>query len=300
MKPSFLIALAALRAGQSVPGVGDVVCRYKAKTPSAVNYYTCSQMVSKYVTTVEKFFELNPGVAPDRSNINPSSEYCVKGCTCWEGACKGFPSKYSMDGRCGASADGLLCGGKWGNCCSKYGYCGNGTNFCSLENCYSGDCEIPVRQNNGLPWLTGTTRNGSCGGAEGYTCDMAFGNCCSKDGVCGALVEHCGAGCSAGYCGAGWQSAFGDCSAAATTTKTTSSATPSPTNLSLMDLAEGPTSTVAPGRVSETAAAPTVSVVRPSSTALRDVKVVLEHVVEMKEQFIIIPRNKRILWPQYG
>ncbi|KAH0429027.1 hypothetical protein CcaCcLH18_08654 [Colletotrichum camelliae] len=26
------------------------------------------------------FFELNPGVTPDCSNINPSSEYCVKGC----------------------------------------------------------------------------------------------------------------------------------------------------------------------------------------------------------------------------
>lgn len=80
MWPSLLVALAAVGAGQSVPGVGDVVCRYKAKTPSAVNYYTCSELASKYVTTVEQFFELNPGVTPDCSNINPSSEYCVKGC----------------------------------------------------------------------------------------------------------------------------------------------------------------------------------------------------------------------------
>ncbi|KAF6841710.1 hypothetical protein CPLU01_00382 [Colletotrichum plurivorum] len=113
------------------------------------------------------------------------------------GRVQGLPVEI-LDGRpLRASADGLLCGGKWGNCCSKYGYCGTGTNYCSLENCYSGDCEIPVRPNNGLPWLTGTTRNESCGGAEGYTCDVAFGNCCSKDGVCGALVEHCGTGCSA-------------------------------------------------------------------------------------------------------
>ncbi|KND95300.1 hypothetical protein TOPH_00685 [Tolypocladium ophioglossoides CBS 100239] len=243
---------------QALPNIGDVVCRYKAKAPPAVNYYTCTELAMRYANTVENFFTLNPSVKRDCSNITPNAEYCVKGCTkhasshqgpsilttacpdvqypvstdgfcgpkhgnescsgtdfqccnsetwscgdkeedcapgtCWEGACTGFPSEYSMDGKCGPAADGLLCGGKWGDCCNSQGMCGAGDDFCSFERCYSGNCTIPPPRNTKLPWQTGTTPDGTCGGANGYTCDVVFGNCCSKNGTCGALVEHCGSG----------------------------------------------------------------------------------------------------------
>ncbi|KAF1981847.1 carbohydrate-binding module family 18 protein, partial [Aulographum hederae CBS 113979] len=42
--------------------------------------------------------------------------------------------------------------------------------------------------------------DGKCGKAAGETCWLSFfGNCCGKDGKCGATKEACGAGCQTGY-----------------------------------------------------------------------------------------------------
>ena len=59
---------------------GDVNCRYWAETGEDVNYYTCTELAERYEITVDKFFQLNPGVDEDCSNLKPSTEYCVDGC----------------------------------------------------------------------------------------------------------------------------------------------------------------------------------------------------------------------------
>ncbi|KAL3957389.1 hypothetical protein ACCO45_007967 [Purpureocillium lilacinum] len=81
-----------------------------------------------------------------------------------------------MDGKCGPLANGLLCGGKWGDCCSRQGQCGAGDDFCSFDKCYSGNCIIPQPEWK-APWQVGDTPDGTCGDPNGYTCDVTFGNC---------------------------------------------------------------------------------------------------------------------------
>lgn len=60
--------------------IGDIVCHYTTVSPSAVNYYTCFDLASKYEITIEKFFLLNPSVDVDCDTIDPETEYCVRGC----------------------------------------------------------------------------------------------------------------------------------------------------------------------------------------------------------------------------
>lgn len=59
---------------------GDINCRYSATTSATVNYYTCTQMATKYGITIDVFFTLNPTLELDCSNIQPKTEYCVDGC----------------------------------------------------------------------------------------------------------------------------------------------------------------------------------------------------------------------------
>ena len=61
-------------------GPGDVNCRFWVPTGEDVNYYTCTELAEKYEITVEKFFELNPDVKDDCSNLKPNTEYCLDGC----------------------------------------------------------------------------------------------------------------------------------------------------------------------------------------------------------------------------
>ena len=132
----------------------------------------------------------------DVALANPiTSADCQPG-TCHSGACIGFPSEYSMDGKCGPKYGGLKCGGKWGDCCNFNGQCGTGTGFCNPTACQSGNCTQPPPPSTpgNLPWQTGTTPDGTCGGPYGYTCDVVFGTCCSAKGICGSLMAHCGTG----------------------------------------------------------------------------------------------------------
>ncbi|KAK3372074.1 hypothetical protein B0H63DRAFT_563576 [Podospora didyma] len=56
-------------------------------------------------------------------------EDCRPG-TCWGNTCPD-PPIYSLDGQCGVDYQGLLCAGKWGNCCGIDGFCRNCRN-CTL------------------------------------------------------------------------------------------------------------------------------------------------------------------------
>ncbi|KAH6865254.1 hypothetical protein BKA58DRAFT_367397 [Alternaria rosae] len=122
-----------------------------------------------------------------------TADDCREG-TCYEGACHGA-TEYAIDGKCGQQHGDLKCGGKWGSCCDYNGKCGNGTDFCSLGKCQSGDCEQrlpdPTSQ---FPWLDGNSTDGACGGTNKYVCNPVFGYCCGGDGECGMNKKQCGSG----------------------------------------------------------------------------------------------------------
>jgi hypothetical protein len=60
--------------------VGEINCRYWSTTPAEVNYYTCSQLAQRYSISNDLFFRLNPSLASDCSDVQPETEYCVRGC----------------------------------------------------------------------------------------------------------------------------------------------------------------------------------------------------------------------------
>jgi hypothetical protein len=64
----------------TIVAVGEINCRYWTTTPDEVNHDTCSQMARRYKITNDKLFKLNPSLAPDCSNVQPKTDYCVKGC----------------------------------------------------------------------------------------------------------------------------------------------------------------------------------------------------------------------------
>ncbi|KAK4125682.1 carbohydrate-binding module family 50 protein [Parathielavia appendiculata] len=67
--------------GTPIPvALGEVNCRYWTTTPAEVNYYTCSQMAQRYSISNDVLFNLNPGLARDCSNVQPKTDYCVRGC----------------------------------------------------------------------------------------------------------------------------------------------------------------------------------------------------------------------------
>lgn len=126
------------------------------------------------------------------SLIVPSSADCAPG-TCFEGACDG-DTVYSTDGTCGVAHGGRLCAGKWGICCNMSGACGNGTAFCGVGSCQSGNCTQPSTTTAPVTWPTGTSPDGTCGGPSKYSCNVLYGNCCNRNGICGSLPSDCGAG----------------------------------------------------------------------------------------------------------
>ncbi|KAI0377233.1 hypothetical protein F5Y04DRAFT_190452 [Hypomontagnella monticulosa] len=140
-----------------------------------------------------------------------SEEDCEAG-ICYEGDCKSAAlDNITLDGKCGPKNGDKICGGKWGDCCNFSGDCGSGADFCGDGKCESGNCTMlldiqsSIESNDdknsekSLPWQTGTTQDGTCGGPNHYTCDILFGTCCSSEGVCGSEEEHCGGGCQSKY-----------------------------------------------------------------------------------------------------
>ncbi|KAN0116990.1 carbohydrate-binding module family 18 [Hyaloscypha variabilis] len=231
---------------------GQVNCRYTGSTEGLdINYYTCTQLANQYGISIETFFTLNPGLHPDCGNIQPDTDYCVRGfiepvrataglcgplnnnatclgtqfqccnaktwtcgnstddCaagTCYEGACAG-DSVYTTTGDCGRQHGYRQCAGVWGDCCNADGKCGTGESFCGFGVCQLGNCTIPAAVPSPPSWLNGNTTDGTCGGTNSFTCNVVYGNCCNKNGMCGSLPSDCGAGC---------QPQWGNCSSSIT------------------------------------------------------------------------------------
>lgn len=141
------------------------------------------------------------------SKCGDSEEDCAPG-ICYNGACAG-DKVYSTDGTCGPNHGYRRCAGPWGDCCHFNGTCGTGESFCDVQFCQSGNCTHPFLTNtgSGLPWQTGNTTDGKCGGRYRFTCDVVYGNCCSWFGECGSERQHCNEGC---------QPQFGQCSSTVT------------------------------------------------------------------------------------
>ncbi|KAF2850984.1 carbohydrate-binding module family 18 protein [Plenodomus tracheiphilus IPT5] len=111
----------------------------------------------------------------------------------------------STTARCGSDHGGLTCAGStFGNCCSKYGYCGSNSDYCSpKKGCQSryGKCDKSPDKPAGA-----ISTDGSCGGKKGSDCrGSKFGDCCSQYGYCGSSAAYCGIGCN---------NVFGSCSSA--------------------------------------------------------------------------------------
>lgn len=136
-----------------------------------------------------------------KKNCTVLKLYCREDCapgTCFEGACPGHKI-YSTDGTCGPVDNSLrLCAGKWGDCCDFNGTCGTGPDYCGADKCSFGNCVRPanfgIREPLG-PWpKMGNTTDGTCGEPNKFSCNVVFGNCCNKDGVCGSDASDCGEG----------------------------------------------------------------------------------------------------------
>ncbi|KAK8017687.1 carbohydrate-binding module family 18 protein [Apiospora rasikravindrae] len=125
------------------------------------------------------------------------AEFCEAGCLRGYGKCFGDtedptePGGTSPDGTCGG-ANGFLCrGSPFGDCCSSSGFCGNTT----------GHCEAGCQPDFGTcAGAANLSPDGTCGGANGYTCaGSTFGDCCSSGGWCGSGADYCTAGCQAAF-----------------------------------------------------------------------------------------------------
>ncbi|EAQ92535.1 hypothetical protein CHGG_00770 [Chaetomium globosum CBS 148.51] len=155
--------------------VGEINCRYWSTTPAEVNYYTCSQLAQRYSISNDLFFQLNPGLASDCSDVQPETEYCVRGF---------IEPVRAFDGKCGPPNNNATCLGTDKQCCNSQTWtCGNSTADCAPGTCYEGVCD------GDLIYST----DGTCGQDHGFrSCAGRWGNCCSIDGRCGTGPEYCG------------------------------------------------------------------------------------------------------------
>jgi len=101
-------------------------------------------------------------------------------------------NKISTDYKCGKGKGRCPAG----QCCSKYGWCGQSEKHCSVDlgcNSKFGECHATS-----TPKIS---NDGRCGPSEGH---CPGSNCCSRLGWCGATIEHCAIS-------KGCQSEFGQC-----------------------------------------------------------------------------------------
>ncbi|OLN88290.1 Lectin-B [Colletotrichum chlorophyti] len=124
-----------------------------------------------------------------------SDAHCGAGCQTRFGTCNLGSSKISPDGTCGGTTGYTCTGSTHGNCCSRWGYCGNTDEHC-LNACQSsfGDCSSITVGGKSV------SQDGTCGGTAGFTCQgSTYGDCCSQWGYCGKSTDHCGTGCQASF-----------------------------------------------------------------------------------------------------
>lgn len=69
------------------------------------------------------------------------ADFCSPG-NCYSGDCGPDEGGPSTNGECGPSHAGnkVCTGTQFGACCSVHGYCGDGKEYCSGDNCHSGAC----------------------------------------------------------------------------------------------------------------------------------------------------------------
>jgi hypothetical protein len=63
-----------------LPKPGEISCRNWGPTCDVADPWSCHQLAEDYGITIEKFWELNPQLAPDCQGIATYTEYCVAGC----------------------------------------------------------------------------------------------------------------------------------------------------------------------------------------------------------------------------
>ncbi|KAL2066964.1 hypothetical protein VTL71DRAFT_1388 [Oculimacula yallundae] len=131
---------------------GDVNCRSWTQTYDEVGYWSCSQLADDYGITLDKFWILNPTLAPDCEAIMPNTEYCVDGF---------IEPLRSTDGFCGPNHKNATCiGSDFGQCCNAGTWkCGQTDDDCSNGICWEGQC----------PGHMVYTTNGNCGYQNGNT-----------------------------------------------------------------------------------------------------------------------------------
>lgn len=121
------------------------------------NYYLvvagddCSTIDLRFGLNFSQLQEYNPYLNSTCGNLWLNYDICVAPVT---------PETVSTDGTCPA---GVTCvGSAFGDCCSPFGYCGTGSDYC-------------ISTGNGT-----ATQDGTCGpDYGGTTCIPKFGNCCS-------------------------------------------------------------------------------------------------------------------------
>ncbi|KAF2477009.1 uncharacterized protein BDR25DRAFT_208924 [Lindgomyces ingoldianus] len=104
----------------------------------------------------------------------------------------------SQDRTCGSSKQQTCLGSFWGDCCSRFGYCGRDNDYCT-EGCQPafGTCKNAVKQRRNT-----TTTDGSCGTGSGIDASCLgsrWGSCCSAFSFCGNNETYCGVGCQKQY-----------------------------------------------------------------------------------------------------
>ncbi|KAH7027556.1 uncharacterized protein B0I36DRAFT_375369 [Microdochium trichocladiopsis] len=181
---SSLVVISPLINGESA-NQGQVVCRYTTNTADKVlNYYTCTALADRYGISVDVFFQLNPIVKTDCSNLRRNTDYCVRGF---------IEPLRAWDRKCGPKNGNATCLGTQFQCCNADTFtCGNSLEDCADGTCYEGACAGE----------TIFTTNGDCGRNHGYKrCAGRWGDCCNSVGRCGTGPDFCSYGeCQLGNC----------------------------------------------------------------------------------------------------
>ncbi|KAK2758674.1 hypothetical protein FQN54_003364 [Arachnomyces sp. PD_36] len=128
----------------------------------------CNTIALREASSVDEFLDLNTQVWDNCTNLWLDYSYCVAPVT---------PAPLSEDGSCGPDHGYAKCeGSDFGECCSYYGSCGSGSEYCGPGKCYSGQCTGG----------TDVSPDGTCGpDYNDWICEgSAFGDCCSIYGFC--------------------------------------------------------------------------------------------------------------------
>ncbi|SMQ48624.1 unnamed protein product [Zymoseptoria tritici ST99CH_3D7] len=164
---------------------GEVNCRYSATTEDIISSYTCTELATKYGISIDKFFKLNPALAPDCSDIEPKTQYCVAGF---------IEPVRAYDGRCGPKHNNASClGMPLGQCCNAQTWmCGDTEADCAPGTCYERPCAGDKVY----------STDGTCGADHGDRfCAGVQGDCCNMNGRCGTGEDFCGIDvCQSGNC----------------------------------------------------------------------------------------------------